>query len=145
MEALWSALRLVHDRNRQGPCAVLEPVMPRTLPQLKILDPLFRQGSSKPQRMHNGLPLSLLLLLLLFLVTAMLLVTPSEEWVNMTRTSPSDSFLGDGSPSDSSLGVLSSNGLISSSSLSSGNPGRGNPSYPSQRLLWRSVDGAQAY
>ncbi|KAH9014846.1 hypothetical protein EDB85DRAFT_2028646, partial [Lactarius pseudohatsudake] len=69
--------------------------------------------------MHNGLPLSLLDFLL---VTAMLLVTPSEEWTNVTRTSPSDSFLDDGSPSDLSLGVLSSNGLPSSSSLSSGTP-----------------------
>ncbi|KAH9023537.1 hypothetical protein EDB83DRAFT_2527279 [Lactarius deliciosus] len=52
----------------------------------------------------------------------MLLVTPSEEWMNVTRTSPSDSFLDDGSPSDLSLGVLSSNDLPSSSSLSSGTP-----------------------
>ncbi|KAH9033710.1 hypothetical protein EDB83DRAFT_2525395 [Lactarius deliciosus] len=42
--------------------------------------------------------------------------------MNVTRTSPSDSFLDDGSPSDLSLGVLSSNGLPSSSSLSSGTP-----------------------
>ncbi|KAI9429999.1 hypothetical protein H4582DRAFT_2087819 [Lactarius indigo] len=103
----------------KGPVAVLEPAMQRAPPQLKILDPLFRLGSSKPQRMHNGLPLSLLDFLL---VTAMLLVTPSEEWMNVTRTSPSDSFLDDGNPSDSSLGVLSSNGLPSSSSLSSGIP-----------------------
>ncbi|KAH8995227.1 hypothetical protein EDB86DRAFT_1182533 [Lactarius hatsudake] len=103
----------------KGPVAVLEPAMQRAPPQLKILDPLFRLGSSKPQRMHNGLPLSLLDFLL---VTAMLLVTPSEEWMNVTRTSPSDSFLDDGSPSDLSLGVLSSNGLPSSSSLSSGTP-----------------------
>ncbi|KAH9017557.1 hypothetical protein EDB84DRAFT_1521582, partial [Lactarius hengduanensis] len=44
----------------KGPVAVLEPAMQRAPPQLKILDPLFRLGSSKPQRMHNGLPLSLL-------------------------------------------------------------------------------------
>ncbi|KAH9033739.1 hypothetical protein EDB83DRAFT_1831248 [Lactarius deliciosus] len=62
--------------------------------------------------MHNGLPLSLSDFLL---VIAMLLVTPSEEWMNVTRTSPSDSFLDDGSPSDLSLGILSSNGLPSSS------------------------------
>ncbi|KAH9023534.1 hypothetical protein EDB83DRAFT_2320152 [Lactarius deliciosus] len=94
------------------PVAVLEPAMQRAPPQMKILDFLFRLGSSKPQCMHNGLPL----------MTAMLLVTPNEEWMNVTRTSPSDSFLDNGSPSDLSLGVLSSNGLPSSSSLSSGTP-----------------------
>ncbi|KAI9455269.1 hypothetical protein BJY52DRAFT_1224753 [Lactarius psammicola] len=69
--------------------------------------------------MHNGLPLSLLDFLL---VTAMLLVTPSEEWMNVTRTSPSDSFPDDGNPSDVSLGLSSSNSLPSSGSLSSGTP-----------------------
>ncbi|KAI9437498.1 hypothetical protein H4582DRAFT_278768 [Lactarius indigo] len=49
----------------------------------------------------------------------MLLVIPSEEWTNVTRTSPSDYFLDDGNLSDSSLGVLSSNRLPSSTSLSS--------------------------
>ena len=67
--------------------------------------------------MHNGLPLSLLDFLL---VTAMLLVTPSEEWVNVTRSSPSYSCPDDVNPSDVSL--LSSNPLPSSSSLSSGIP-----------------------
>jgi hypothetical protein len=38
--------------------------------------------------MHNGLPLSLLDFLL---VTAMLLVTPTDEWMNVTRTNPSES------------------------------------------------------
>jgi hypothetical protein len=65
--------------------------------------------------MHNGLPLSLLDFLL---VTAMLLVTPSEEWMNVTRSSPSYSYPEDGDPFDAS--VLSSNPLPSSSSLSSG-------------------------
>ncbi|KAH9017551.1 hypothetical protein EDB84DRAFT_691383 [Lactarius hengduanensis] len=81
----------------KGPVTVLESAMQRAPPQLKILDPLFHMGSSKPQRMHKGLPLGLLDFLL---VTAMLLVTPSEEWMNVMRTSPSDSFLDDGSPSD---------------------------------------------
>ena len=43
--------------------------------------------------------------------------------MNVTRTSPSDSFLDNGTPSDVSLGVLlSSNALPSSSSFSSGTP-----------------------
>ncbi|KAI9437486.1 hypothetical protein H4582DRAFT_1954864 [Lactarius indigo] len=64
--------------------------------------------------MHNGLSLSCINYFFL-LVTAMLLVTTSE-WMNMTRTSPSDSFPHDGNSSDPSLGVFSSNGLPSSSS-----------------------------
>ncbi|KAF8269276.1 hypothetical protein EI94DRAFT_1725698 [Lactarius quietus] len=102
----------------KGPVAILEPAMQRAPPQLKILDPLFRLGCSKPQRMHNGLPLSLLDFLL---VTAMLLVTPNDEWMNVTRSSPSHSFPDDGNPSDASRGsLLSSNPLPSTSSLSSG-------------------------
>ncbi|KAI0249610.1 hypothetical protein BJV78DRAFT_655071 [Lactifluus subvellereus] len=90
----------------KGPVAILEPAMQREFPQLKILDPLFRLGSSRPQRMHNGLPLSLLDFLL---VTAMLLVTPADEWMNVTRTNPSEpppdaSYL----PSGTSLGNLQS-------------------------------------
>ncbi|KAH9017545.1 hypothetical protein EDB84DRAFT_1566779 [Lactarius hengduanensis] len=56
----------------------------------------FRLGSSKPQRI--------------------------EEWLNVTRTSPSDPFFDDGNPSDLSLVALPSNGLPSSSSLSSRTP-----------------------
>ncbi|KAH9020718.1 hypothetical protein EDB85DRAFT_512727 [Lactarius pseudohatsudake] len=67
--------------------------MQRAPPQLKILDPLCRLGSSKLQSMHNNFPFSLLYF---SLMTAMLLVTPSEEQMNVTRTSPSDSFLDDG-------------------------------------------------
>ena len=85
--------------NCQRPCVILEPAIQRAPPQLKILDPLFRLGASKPQRMHNGLPLSLLDFLL---VTAMLLVTPSEEWMNVTRSSPSCSFPDDGNIADAS-------------------------------------------
>jgi hypothetical protein len=57
-------------------------------PQLKILDPLFRVGSSRPQRMHNGLALSLLDFLLM---TAMILLTPNDEWTNVTRANTSES------------------------------------------------------
>ncbi|KAH9969285.1 hypothetical protein BGW80DRAFT_638302 [Lactifluus volemus] len=70
--------------------------MQRESPQLKILDPLFRVGTSRPQRMHNGLPLSLLDFLL---VTAMLLVTPTDEWMNVTRTHPSEPLLDAGKAS----------------------------------------------
>jgi len=67
--------------------------MQRAPPQLKILDPLFRVGSSRPQRMHNGLALSLLDFLL---VTAMILLTPNDEWTNVTRTNPSESVADSG-------------------------------------------------
>ena len=45
--------------------------------------------------MHNGLALSLLDFLL---VTAMLLLTPNDEWVNVTRTNPSSEFVPDSEP-----------------------------------------------
>ena len=77
----------------RGPVAILEPAMQRAPPQLKILDPLFRVGSSRPQRMHNGLALSLLDFLL---VTAMILLTPNDEWTNVTRTNPSESVADSG-------------------------------------------------
>ncbi|KAI0286346.1 hypothetical protein BC826DRAFT_91650 [Russula brevipes] len=73
----------------KGSVAILEPAIQRASPQLKIFDPLFRVGTSRPQRMHNGLPLSLLDFLL---VTAMLLVTPGDEWLNVKRTNPSESI-----------------------------------------------------
>lgn len=80
--------------------------MQREFPQLKIIDPLFRLGSSRPQRMHNGLALSLLDFLL---VTAMLLVTPADEWMNVTRTNPSEPSTDAGYLSSStSLGNLPS-------------------------------------
>lgn len=50
--------------------------------------------------MHNGLALSLLDFLL---VTAMLLLTPNDEWMNVTRTCPSEFVPDSGSPYDSSL------------------------------------------
>jgi hypothetical protein len=81
--------------------------MQREFAQLKILDPLFRVGSSRPQRMHNGLPLSLLDFLL---VTAMLLVTPTDEWMNVTRTGPSEPFTDPGQPS-STTGLDNSHSL----------------------------------
>ena len=73
----------------RGPVAILEPGIQRAPPQVKILDPLFRVGTSRPQRMHNGLALSLLDFLL---VTAMILITPNDEWMNVTRLNPSDSI-----------------------------------------------------
>lgn len=73
--------------------------MQRAPPQLKIFDPLFRVGTSRPQRMHNGLPLSLLDFLL---VTAMMLVTPNDEWMNVTRTNPPE-LVPDSGPSDASF------------------------------------------
>ncbi|KAH9170903.1 hypothetical protein EDB89DRAFT_1974921 [Lactarius sanguifluus] len=39
----------------KGPVAVLEPDIQRAPPQLKILDPLFRLGSSKPQSVQNSI------------------------------------------------------------------------------------------
>ena len=45
--------------------------------------------------MHNGLALSLLDFLL---VTAMLLLTPNDEWMNVTRTSPSECIPDSGAP-----------------------------------------------
>ena len=77
----------------RGPVAILEPAMQRAPPHLKILDPLFRVGSSRPQRMHNGLALSLLDFLL---VTAMILLTPNDEWTNVTRANPSESVTDSG-------------------------------------------------
>lgn len=74
--------------------------MQRAPPQLKILDPLFRVGTSRPQRMHNGLALSLLDFLL---VTAMILLTPTDEWMNVTRTNPSESVMDTGHTSYSSF------------------------------------------
>ena len=50
--------------------------------------------------MHNGIALSLLDFLL---VTAMLLLTPSDEWMNVTRPSPSKLVPDSGSPYDSSF------------------------------------------
>jgi hypothetical protein len=49
--------------------------------------------------MHNGLPLSLLDFLL---VTAMMLVTPNDEWMNVTRTNPTESLPDPWHPSDAS-------------------------------------------
>ncbi|KAI9508626.1 hypothetical protein F5148DRAFT_1194849 [Russula earlei] len=83
----------------KGPVAILEPASQRAPPQLKIFDPLFRFGSSRPQRMHNGLPLSLLDFLL---VTAMMLVTPNDEWMNVTRINPSEPLPDSWHPSDGS-------------------------------------------
>ncbi|KAI0292690.1 hypothetical protein B0F90DRAFT_1671046 [Multifurca ochricompacta] len=104
----------------KGPVAILEPAVQRAPAQLKILDPLFRLGTSRPQRMHNGLPLSLLDFLL---VTAMLLVTPTDEWMNVTRASPSESFPDLSNPSNGSLmGPQSTDTRPSSSSLSSETP-----------------------
>jgi hypothetical protein len=77
----------------RGPVAILEPGIQRAPPQVKILDPLFRLGTSRPQRMHNGLALSLLDFLL---VTAMILITPNDEWTNVTRPNPSDSVADSG-------------------------------------------------
>ncbi|KAF8490362.1 hypothetical protein F5888DRAFT_1130066 [Russula emetica] len=84
----------------KGPVAVLEPATLRSPPQLKILDPLFRIGTSRPQRMHNGLALSLLDFLL---VTAMLSLTPNDEWMNVTRTCQSEFVPDSGPPYDSSF------------------------------------------
>ena len=50
--------------------------------------------------MHNGIALSLLDFLL---VTAMLLLTPNDEWMNVTRASPSKLVPDSGSPYDSSF------------------------------------------
>src|SRR5258708_3495338 len=50
--------------------------------------------------MHNGLALSLLDFLL---VTAVLLLTPNDEWMNVTRTSPSEFVPDSGPPYDSSF------------------------------------------
>jgi hypothetical protein len=50
--------------------------------------------------MHNGLALSLLDFLL---VTAVLLLTPNDEWMNVTRTSPSEFVPNSGPPYDSSF------------------------------------------
>jgi hypothetical protein len=50
--------------------------------------------------MHNGLALSLLDFLL---VTAMLLLAPNDEWMNVTRTSQSEFVPNSGPPYDSSL------------------------------------------
>jgi hypothetical protein len=77
----------------------LERATLQSPPQLKILDPLFRVGTSRPQRMHNGIALSLLDFLL---VTAMLLLTPNDEWMNVTRTSPSELAPDSGPEYDSS-------------------------------------------
>jgi hypothetical protein len=86
--------------------------------------------------MHNDIPLSSLDFLL---VTAMLVVTRSEEWVKVTRTSPSNSLPEDGNRSDQSRGSLSSsNAFPSSSSLSSGIP-------DASALLHTSNDGGRAY
>lgn len=49
--------------------------------------------------MHNGIALSLLDFLL---VTAMLLLTPNDEWMNVTRTSPSELVPDSGPQYDSS-------------------------------------------
>lgn len=84
----------------KGPVAILEPATLRSPPQVKILDPLFRVGTSRPQRMHNGLALSLLDFLL---VTAMLLLTPNDEWMNVTRTCQSDFVPDSDPPYDSSF------------------------------------------
>ncbi|KAI9448940.1 hypothetical protein BJY52DRAFT_294368 [Lactarius psammicola] len=104
----------------KGPVAVLEPAMQRAPPQIEVLDPLFD----------------------FFLVTALLM--PSEEWMNVTRTSPSDSFLDDGNPSDVSPGLSPSNTRPFSGSPSSGTPEH-QPSCTCQRPLRRSIDGGRAY
>jgi hypothetical protein len=83
----------------RGPIAILEPGIQRAPPQVKILDPLFRVDTSRPQRMHNGLALSLLDFLL---VTAMILMTPNNEWMNVTRPNPSDSVTESGHHGSSS-------------------------------------------
>src|SRR6267142_852728 len=83
----------------RGPIAILEPGIQRAPPQVKILDPLFRVDTSRPQRMHNGLALSLLDFLL---VTAMILMTPNDEWMNVTRRNASDSVTDSGHPGSSS-------------------------------------------
>ncbi|KAH9033730.1 hypothetical protein EDB83DRAFT_2525417 [Lactarius deliciosus] len=83
----------------KGLVVVLEPAMQRALPQSKILD---------------RVPAS----------PTVLLIPPSNEWVKVTRTSPSDSFLEDGNSSDSAL-VLSSNVSLQLPLI--WDPRRGNP------------------
>ncbi|KAI0044794.1 hypothetical protein FA95DRAFT_217044 [Auriscalpium vulgare] len=73
----------------KGPVAILEPATLTTTPHLHIHDPLFRQDHSKPQRSHSGLPLSLLDFLL---VTALLMLTPGDEWTNITREEQPEPF-----------------------------------------------------
>ncbi|KAI0045976.1 hypothetical protein FA95DRAFT_1607276 [Auriscalpium vulgare] len=73
----------------KGPVAVLEPATLTTTAHLHIYDPLFRQGQSKPQRSHANLSLSLLDFLL---VTALLILTPGDEWTNITRTAHIEPF-----------------------------------------------------
>jgi hypothetical protein len=75
---------VVHNRDRRGSSRHIRTSHAANPPQLKILDPLFRVGTSRPQRMHNGIALSLLDFLLM---AAMLLLTPNDEWMNMTRPS----------------------------------------------------------
>jgi hypothetical protein len=94
---LFRSLQCTTETVR-GPVAILEPGIQRAPPQVKILDPLFRVDTSRPQRMHNGLALSLLDFLL---VTAMILITPNDEWTNVTRPNAADSVAESGHPSHS--------------------------------------------
>ncbi|TFY79679.1 hypothetical protein EWM64_g4329 [Hericium alpestre] len=70
----------------KGPVAILEPAVSTTLSQLKVFNPMLRsRDTSRPQKMHGGVPISLLDFLL---ATAMLLVTEPNEWTNVTRPGP---------------------------------------------------------
>ncbi|KAI0032258.1 hypothetical protein K488DRAFT_70801 [Vararia minispora EC-137] len=71
----------------KGPVAILETSYSLTPPQLKIFNPIFPEDASRQQRMHAGIPLSLLDFLL---VTSMLLLTDPDEWTNITRLSSSN-------------------------------------------------------
>ncbi|KAH8993410.1 hypothetical protein EDB92DRAFT_399966 [Lactarius akahatsu] len=139
MGALWGALRRTTEIVK-GPVAVLEPAMQRAPPQLKFFDPLLRMGSSKPQSMHNSLPFNLLDF---SLMTAVPLVIPSEEQMNLMCTSPSDSFLDDGVLPTCPWGYY----LQTASLLpvpSHLEPPTWQPSNTLQSLLWRSIDGVRA-
>ncbi|KAA1471728.1 hypothetical protein DENSPDRAFT_880719 [Dentipellis sp. KUC8613] len=71
----------------KGPVAILEPTSDNGFPQLKIYNALSPQDDSRKQKLHGGVPISLLDFLL---VTSLLLVTDANEWTNVTRVGPID-------------------------------------------------------
>lgn len=81
----------------KGPVAILEPTTGLTGPELRIYHTVFDPHAPNTQRMHAGVPLSVLDFLL---VTSMLLLTETDEWTNISRA-PAPDIAPDPGPSNS--------------------------------------------
>ncbi|KAF9264183.1 hypothetical protein L218DRAFT_998918 [Marasmius fiardii PR-910] len=69
--------------SAKGPIAILEPAGDSVTPKLKIFETLHDKYDTRPMAVHRGVSL---LLLDYVLVSALLLVTDSQEWTNLRNS-----------------------------------------------------------